>query len=389
LARLSEFRSRGVPGGVRPSQSRDDAGAPPFFSRVWRKEGGDFDCTIRLRFQPNVCDLRSKAPLLLVVVAVLIAIIALFLPPIPQSLAYHNFADHRAWLGIPNFGDAVSNLPFALVGLCGLMFLFKPRAGTFSDHRERRFYLVMFAGLILTAFGSAYYHLAPENARLVWDRIPIMIVFMALLAAVIAERVSVVAGLWLFPALQAAGIGSVLVWRAGELQGHGDLRFYAAVQVCAILILLLMLLVPAKYTRASDLAIVVGFYSPCQDSRGERPSGLRPRPHRQRTHAETSGGRRRRLLDPAHAAEERSCYSLIPESGAKRFGCAAAWMNRSMHEPGRARLQPCRWMRKRLRALAPGEADRRLQRLQNHKYVHHHGRAAFHDRARLAPIPAS
>ena len=76
----------------------------------------------------------------------------------------------------------------------------------------------------------------------------------------IAERVSVVAGLWLFPALQAAGIGSVLVWRAGELQGHGDLRFYAAVQVYAILILLLLLLVPAKYTRGSDLAIVVGFY---------------------------------------------------------------------------------------------------------------------------------
>jgi hypothetical protein len=64
----------------------------------------------------------------------------------------------------------------------------------------------------------------------------------------------------LFPLLQAAGIGSVLVWRAGELQGHGDLRFYAAVQVYSILILLLMLLVAAKYTRSSDYAVVVGFY---------------------------------------------------------------------------------------------------------------------------------
>lgn len=203
---------------------------------------------------------RSKAPSLLLTVAVLIAIIALFLPPIPQPLAYHNFADHRGWLGIPNFGDVVSNIPFAVVGICGLLFLFRPHAGTFSDHRERWLYLVMFAGLILTAFGSAYYHLAPGNARLVWDRVPIMIVFMALLAAVIAERVSIVAGLWLFPPLEAAGIGSVLVWRSGEMQGHGDLRFYAAVQVYAILILLLLLLVPAKYTRGSDLAIVVGFY---------------------------------------------------------------------------------------------------------------------------------
>ncbi len=203
---------------------------------------------------------RSKAPLLLLALAIVIAIVALFLPPIPQPLAYHNFADQRAWLGIPNFGDVVSNVPFAMVGLGGLIFLFKPRPATFVDPRERWLYLVMFAGLILTAFGSAYYHLAPGNARLVWDRIPIMIVFMALVAAVIAERVSVVAGLWLFPALQATGIGSVLVWRARELHGHGDLRFYAAVQMYAILVLLLLLPVPAKYTRGSDFAVVVGFY---------------------------------------------------------------------------------------------------------------------------------
>jgi hypothetical protein len=203
---------------------------------------------------------RSKAPLLLLAVAVVIAIVALLLPPIPQPLAYHNFADQRGWLGVPNFGDVVSNLAFAIVGVWGLIVLLTPRATQFSDPRERGLYIVMFAGLILTAFGSAYYHLAPGNARLVWDRIPIMIVFMALLAAVIAERVGVDAGLWLFPILQGAGIGSVLLWRASELRGHGDLRLYAAVQVYAILVLLLVLLLPAKYTRGSDFAVVVGFY---------------------------------------------------------------------------------------------------------------------------------
>jgi hypothetical protein len=203
---------------------------------------------------------RSKAPVLLIAVAIVIAIIALLLPPIPQPLAYHNFADQRGWLGLANFRDVASNLPFAIVGIWGLMVLFTPGAVKFSDPRERWLYVVMFAGLILTAFGSAYYHLAPGNARLVWDRIPIMIDFMALLAAVIAERVSVAAGLWLFPVLQAAGTGSVLLWRAGELQGHGDLRFYAGVQVYAILVLLLVLLFPARYTRGSDFAIVVGFY---------------------------------------------------------------------------------------------------------------------------------
>src|SRR5215467_1399145 len=203
---------------------------------------------------------RSKAHLLLLTVAVVIATIAHLLPPIPQPLAYHNFADQRPWLGIPNFGDVASNLPFAIVGIWGLIFLFGPGAQKFSDARERWLYVVMFSSLILTAFGSAYYHLAPGNARLVWDRIPIMMVFMALLAAVVAERVTVTAGLALFPLFEIVGVGSVLVWRAGELQGHGDLRFYAAVQVYAILILLLSLLFPPKYTRGADFAAVVGFY---------------------------------------------------------------------------------------------------------------------------------
>jgi hypothetical protein len=203
---------------------------------------------------------RSKAPWLLIAVVLVVGIIALFLPAIPQPLSYHNFADQRSWLWIPNFGDVVSNLPFAIVGVWGLIVLLAPNKIRFSDARERWLYVVMFASLILTAWGSAYYHVAPDNARLVWDRIPIMMVFMALLSAVIAEHVSVNAGLWLFPLLQAAAIGSVLLWYASELRGHGDLRFYAAVQVYSIVVLLLMLLVPSRYTRGYDFAVVVGFY---------------------------------------------------------------------------------------------------------------------------------
>lgn len=202
----------------------------------------------------------SKACLILLLPAAILVIVGFFLHPIPQPLSYHNFADHRPWLVIPNFGDVVSNLPFAVVGIWGLIVLFKPGAPRFADPRERWLYLVMFAALILTAFGSGYYHLAPDNARLVCDRIPIMIVFMALLAAVIAERITVRTGFWLFPLLEVAGVGSVLLWRASELRGHGDLRFYAAVQIYSIVILLLVLLLPPRYTRGSDFALVVGFY---------------------------------------------------------------------------------------------------------------------------------
>ncbi len=203
---------------------------------------------------------RSKAPLILLAPAVLIAVTALMLHPIPQPLSYHDFADHRSWLGIPNFGDVVSNLPFALVGLWGLFALLGSTSIHFSDHRERWLYVMMFFSLIVTSIGSAHYHLAPSNARLVWDHIPIMMVFMALLSSVIAERISVNVGVALFPVLEIAGIGSVLLWRSSELNGHGDLRFYAAVQVYSILILLLALLLPPTYTRGSDFAVVVGFY---------------------------------------------------------------------------------------------------------------------------------
>jgi len=203
----------------------------------------------------------SKAPWLLLAVAIAIAVIAVLLRPIPQPVAYHNFADHRAWLEIPNFGDVVSNLPFLLVGVWGLVALFWPGAIQFADSAERWPYTVMFAGLILTSFGSAYYHLAPDNARLVWDRIPIMIAMMALVSAVIAERVNLHAGLALLPVLELAGVASVLAWRETELRAHGDLRFYAAMQVYAVVILLVLLLVRPKYTRSFDFAIVVGFYA--------------------------------------------------------------------------------------------------------------------------------
>jgi hypothetical protein len=85
-------------------------------------------------------------------------------------------------------------------------------------------------------------------------------VFTSLVAAVIAERVSVRAGLWLWPVLLAIGVSSVLHWHASEVHGHGDLRSYAAVQVYSATVLLLTLLLPTKYTRGFDFAMVVGFY---------------------------------------------------------------------------------------------------------------------------------
>jgi hypothetical protein len=128
---------------------------------------------------------------MLIALAAIMVIVCCLLPRIPQPLSYHHFADRRSLLGIPNFGDVSSNLPFALIGIWGLVFLFRSgsveTARHFVDRRERWPYLFVFAGLLLTAFGSSYYHLAPDNWRLVWDRLPMTITFMGLVGAV-ADR---------------------------------------------------------------------------------------------------------------------------------------------------------------------------------------------------------
>ena len=191
-------------------------------------------------------------------------LIGCMMPRIPQPPSYHLFADGRSFLGIRNFGDVVSNLPFAIIGTWGLVFLLRSRsrrAGLFVDRREIWPYLFAFAGLLLTAFGSSYYHLAPDNARLVWDRLPMTITFMSMVAAVIAERIDIRLGLWLMPFLLFVGPFSVVQWYWSETIGRGDLRLYAAVQAYSALVILLSLFFPRRYTRGSDFGLVLGFYA--------------------------------------------------------------------------------------------------------------------------------
>jgi len=198
---------------------------------------------------------------LFLLIAVVVGAAAFLTPRTPQPLSYHHFADQRSWLGIPNFGDVASNILFLVVGFCGLAFLCRTSSQErFIDRSERWPYVFIFLGLLLTACGSAYYHLAPDNARLVWDRLPMTAVFMPLVAAIIAERVNVKLGLWLLPVLIAVGVGSVMQWHLSEKQGAGDVRFYAAVQLYALLALLAALLLPPRYTRGSDLLVVAGLY---------------------------------------------------------------------------------------------------------------------------------
>lgn len=190
-----------------------------------------------------------------------VIVATILIPRVSQPLSYHHFADQRSWLGIPNFGDVASNLLFAIVGVWALIFL-AGRNGerVFIDSRERWAYVFVFLGLLLTGFGSSYYHLAPDNARLVWDRLPMTLGFMGLVAAMISERINVPIGFYLLPVLLLVGITSVLVWWHSEARGAGDLRFYAAVQIYAVLALPVLLLLPPRYTRSFDFVVIFILY---------------------------------------------------------------------------------------------------------------------------------
>ena len=170
--------------------------------------------------------ISRKASLgLLVLLTAIVVVICCMLPRIPQPLSYHHFADRRSFLGIPNFGDVASNLPFAVIGIWGLVvpatIEFQSGGGHFLDRREQWPYLFVFVGLLLTAFGSSWYHLDPNNATLVWDRLPMTITFMSMVAAVIMERISLRLGLWLLPILLLVGLGSVLQWNWSESARRG------------------------------------------------------------------------------------------------------------------------------------------------------------------------
>jgi hypothetical protein len=202
---------------------------------------------------------------MLVGLAVAAAALVAAVPPVAQDVAYHRFADTRTVFRLDNGLNVLSNLPFLVVGLWGLGRVLSAPAGApgspFIESRERWPYVSVCAGIALTGLGSAYYHWAPDNARLVWDRLPMALVFMGTLAGVVAERVNVTAGLALLPPLAAAGLGSVVYWQASEAAGRGDLRPYAFVQFFpALAIPLLLWLAPPRYTRSGDLLVVLLIY---------------------------------------------------------------------------------------------------------------------------------
>lgn len=206
-------------------------------------------------------------------ICIVATIVVATLKPIPQSQAYHHFADSRHLLGIPNVFDVLSNLPFIVVGLLGFVFTLNPRSTI--ETPQRWAYAVLFAGLLLTGFGSGYYHLSPDNQRLVADRLPMTVAMAGFITALLCDRFSAKSlstparenpkparagdpSLWMLPLLLIVGIGSVIQWHLSEQQGHGDLRWYALYQGLTIVVGIgVLLLFPSRKNNTREFAIAV------------------------------------------------------------------------------------------------------------------------------------
>lgn len=203
----------------------------------------------------------TKWGLLLGVTA--LAVWGMFLiPAIPQNPHYHHFADARTVWGIRNFWDVASNLPFFFISLAGFFALGRQwNGGFFKSRKEITPYVVFFAGVLLTGIGSCYYHLSPDNFRLVWDRIPMTVIFMSLVSIVLMERTTVATGFWTLWPLLVMGPGSVLYWSWTESLGRGDLSPYGFIQFYPPLFMgMVLYLFPKPFPSVKDLIPIVMFY---------------------------------------------------------------------------------------------------------------------------------
>jgi hypothetical protein len=185
---------------------------------------------------------------LLLTISFGVIVTAVMVDPVPQDPLYHLFADQRTMASVPNFLNVISNLPFLLVGIMGW------RAITVNGEtvtpETQRAWMVFFFGVALTAFGSGYFHLQPNNDTLIWDRLPMTIAFMSLFSIIVAEYFSPQLGQRILIPLLIVGAASVVYWACTESLGAGDLRPYAVVQ---FLPMLLIPLIISLYRKQSDL----------------------------------------------------------------------------------------------------------------------------------------
>jgi len=174
-----------------------------------------------------------------------------------SNLGGNHFVDARAWLGIPNAADVISNLPFAISGIWGLLLQAKQRKASQRYVGREDFVLTLFfIGLIFTTIGSGLYHLAPSDSTLLWDRAGMAFAFAGVLGIAASERASARSGIWLGLASLFAGMLSLIAWsKTGDVLGWGVFQFGGMAMV-------LVLAITRPTTKALGISLlwIIFFY---------------------------------------------------------------------------------------------------------------------------------
>ena len=165
----------------------------------------------------------------IILTAIVLAVLAAqpFLPHLPQSQDYHHFSDTRVLWGLSNALDTLSNIPFIIAGITGIVLMWMGRLPA-PTSALGAMNLLTFAGLIATGIGSAWYHVQvpPNDAGLAVDRYGMVIAFAGILGLAAADKVSERAGWAMGWLVLAAGPFSVWWWtQTGTIAPYAVLQF--------------------------------------------------------------------------------------------------------------------------------------------------------------------
>ena len=267
---------------------------------------------------------RAEAGLLLGVAALLA--LALFGPMLPASAHQHTLADQRALWGIPCALDVLSNLPFAIAGLWGLVALRRVAPGML-EAPSRALASLFFAGLVCTAAGSALYHWQPQDAGLLWDRLGMVLPFAGLLGLAGASRVSARAGAAAAGTVLLAGPLAVLWW-----SHSGNLLPWAVVQLGGMLVVLALACLPRRDgALALHLGAVMALYALAKLFEAADHAVF------EATGQAVSGHSLKHVLAAAAAWPVLAALAALRHSGAKHLRHVTAFGQNGAHAVGAAR----------------------------------------------------
>ena len=144
---------------------------------------------------------------------------------------FHLFADTRIWHGIPNACDVLSNVGFLVAAAAGLFALGRlPRISLTQAQRATA--VLFFAGLAISGFCSGFYHLHPDDSRLMVDRSGMSIAFAGLLGLAAATGFGERAGVFAASGLLLAAPFAIFAAASGHLVPWAIMQFGGMVALC-------------------------------------------------------------------------------------------------------------------------------------------------------------